>query len=948
MHKKSFIEEQFPVSRISKESFKERKAGSGQTLTGLGKWWGRKPLILVRSVLLGTLMPSSSNPKKDLDIFLKILTMDKEGLWKRKDKPIPAARIQDLLKDQWDKYKNASSLEKKEIERTLFSKLSYDEQIALCHRPEQIEGPTPETWAEINKHLGTTAQNLPQLIQQLGQARWGHSPRVGDAFCGGGSIPFEAARLGAQTFGTDLNPVAALLTWSSIHLLGASDEEKKEVNILLEQAFERVDQKIIALGIEHDEKNARADAFLYCAEIRCPSTGDLVPLAPSWHISEKERICAVLKRNAKLNRYDIKIVTNADDETWEKASQGTVKEGYMICPTTRERFSLRELRGDNRVNGKTQYGLRLWGNEDIFPRPDDLFQERLYCIRWCDQSSGHRFYRAPTVEDLGKEQQIQQLVKENLKKWQKKGWIPKVNFDLSGEETGRLVRERGYTHWHHLFTPRQLLYLASLMEEVNNLKNGKARVAGLLGVGSSANWNSRLSHWNKVVHAVQHTFYNQALNTLFAFATRGLTLLQRPFLTNFDQSISISSENALIMTSDARDINQPCDIWITDPPYADAVHYEELSGFFLGWYRAQLPELFPDWYADAKQALAVRGAGDDFKQSMVTIYQNLCRLMPDDGIQVVMFTHQDAGVWADLGMILARAGLEVSNAWTIATETSSVGIKQGNHVQGTVLLVLRKRLADRSGFLDDIYPELENEVLYQLDLMQTVDDLDEPNFSDTDYYLAAYSAGLRVGTRYTHIEGSDVTEALYVDQAKGHTPVLELLINYARDFASQKLIPTEIDEALWRTLSNQEKFYFKGLDLESHGEARSGAYQELARGFGIKDYNGYYAGKKANNVRFKTPSEFGRTTLNENGFGASLTRHILFAIRETEHADDPKVGWSWLKNVRKDYWGERKTIIRILTYLQRFGHISHMEHWISAVKSAERLCNVISNDLGKT
>lgn len=81
---KSFIEVQFPVSKVSKESYKERKANLGQTLTGLGKWWGRKPLILVRSALLGLLMPASDNPKKDMEIFLKILTMDEEGLWLRK------------------------------------------------------------------------------------------------------------------------------------------------------------------------------------------------------------------------------------------------------------------------------------------------------------------------------------------------------------------------------------------------------------------------------------------------------------------------------------------------------------------------------------------------------------------------------------------------------------------------------------------------------------------------------------------------------------------------------------------------------------------------------------------------------------------------------------------------------------------------------------------------
>lgn len=81
MNNKVFIEEQFPVSKVSKESYKERKAGASHTLTELGKWWGRKPLILIRASIIGMLMPISDNPAKDREIFLKILTMDDEGLW---------------------------------------------------------------------------------------------------------------------------------------------------------------------------------------------------------------------------------------------------------------------------------------------------------------------------------------------------------------------------------------------------------------------------------------------------------------------------------------------------------------------------------------------------------------------------------------------------------------------------------------------------------------------------------------------------------------------------------------------------------------------------------------------------------------------------------------------------------------------------------------------------
>ncbi len=221
---KTFIEDQFPVSLVSKESYKERKAGASQTLTGLGKWWGRKPLILVRASILGLLMPASDNPQKDREIFLKILTMDDEGLWKRRSKTIPLAIVLENLPDdeiiaavdlsgvrpKW--IKGVDKTEKDRLTRIAFENLSYDDKLKYCDRPEQIDGPDEAGWKAINEHLDTTAATISELIDQLGQQRFGHTPRVGDAFCGGGSVPFEAARIGCEAYGSDLNPVAALLT----------------------------------------------------------------------------------------------------------------------------------------------------------------------------------------------------------------------------------------------------------------------------------------------------------------------------------------------------------------------------------------------------------------------------------------------------------------------------------------------------------------------------------------------------------------------------------------------------------------------------------------------------------------------------------------------------------------------------------------------------------------
>jgi putative DNA methylase len=975
MKDKVFIEEQFPVSKVSKESYKERKAGASQTLTGLGKWWGRKPLILIRASIIGMLMPVSDNPEKDREIFLKILTMDDKGLWQRRSKSIPGKVVQAMLSETerqtliTDKKGNkkrfwSSGLgreEKDAILKKVFNRFSYDEKLIYCDRPEQIDGPDSSAWQEINVHLGTSAKNLQELVAQLGKNRFGHIPKVGDCFCGGGSIPFEAARLGCEAFGSDLNPVAAMLTWASIHLIGGGEKVQKEVTAAQKKAYDAADRQIKEWGIEDNDKEWRADAYLYCVEAICPSTGLMLPLAPSWIISEKYKVCAVLKRNDAIKGYDIEIITSADEETMAKAKWGTVRNNRMICPETDEEFSISGIRGDRVVNGEKINGLRLWDKDDLVPHSDDIFQERLYCVRWVETYWGknargeqiektRRHYLAVTEDDLQRERQVLELLLERYDKWQEKGYIPNRKIERGGDKTEEPIRTRGWTHWHHLFNPRQLLNHGILSDIfLKESITSQNFLAYIVSISILANTNSKLCRWrnglNKSggVGAVEDTFANQALNTQFNPPTRGLTLAHGSIVRLF--SLYPISTNTNIRTNDARKADTLNDLWITDPPYADAINYHELTDFFLAWYEKHIPKVFPEWYTDTKKALAVKGSGEDFKCSMVEIYTNLTNHMPDNGLQMVQFTHQDSSVWADLAMILWAAGLKVSAAWTIGTETST-GLKKGNYVQGTVLLILRKRLSEETVFLDEIYPEIEDEVRRQLDHMVELDDKDDPNFGDTDYQLAAYAAALRVLTQYSDIEGQDIRHELFRQRESGEKTAFEKVIDRAVEIASDHLVPSGIDRQSWKTLSASERLYLKGLELEKHMEARSGAYQELAKGFGVRDYTFLYAGTKANEVRFKSGSEFKKSHLSGMGFSGSLTRHILFAVHETVHSENAREGLKWFHTEIDDYWNQRKLILEILKYLSGTAHIPHMEHWEKDADAALRLAGAVENDHG--
>ncbi len=344
------------------------------------------------------------------------------------------------------------------------------------------------------------------------------------------------------------------------------------------------------------------------------------------------------------------------------------------------------------------------------------------------------------------------------------------------------------------------------------------------------------------------------------------------------------------------------------------------------------------------------GQEESFRKSMVDCYRNLAAHMPEDGMQCVMFTHQDAAVWADLALILWASGLRVTAAWCIATEMET-SIKVGNYVQGTVLLILRKHIGDDTAFLDEVYPEVEAEVKRQLDSMHELDDphADAPDFTDTDYQLAAYAAALRVLTRYRSIEDIDVARELARPKAakgkRAERSPLEAAIAEAVKIACDHLVPPGIDRPLWKALGPAERFYLKGLDLESRGEFRSGAYQELARGFGVRDYTALLGNDKANEVRLMTATEFGKKLLRagEDAFSESLLRHTLFAIREVAKSDQgAEPGRAWLKAEVKDYWSHRKTLIALLQYLSRFQH--SLPTWQADSKAAALLAGALEND----
>lgn len=986
MSSPSLLEVQFPIGPLSLESYIERLPYVGKPLNSLGKWWGSKPLVLTRAIILAAVFPASEDSQRwpdDLDIFLKCMCLDNAGMWRRKNTRLPAELCKSLaspaereaLFDEDGRWKRRGLDHelRDDLEKRVFYTLDHAAQREYCCRVEEIDGPSPQSWLEINAYLRTTASTLPELVQELAIRRFGTRLKVGDAFSGLGSIPFEAAELGCDVYASDLNPVACLLTWGALNIVGGSEAFRRQVHAEQRRLYDEVDAWICENALEKSAEGWRAEAYLYCVEMVVPEwDGWRIPVSPSWVIAPKTRTWVELVPIEEEKRFGFRV--RHGGEGWERASEGTKQGRDVVCPPALWKIFKKEGRHQN-IQRTISYnqiienagGLRRWVKSDFQPRPDDLLQERLYCIRWRQPDyedergrtrRGDLVYREPRIHDLENESMVVNLLEDVFSNWQDQGWIPSWRIE-PGEKTNEPIRTRGWTYWHHLFTPRQLLMLGNYSKLIS--KSEKAlQIAITLTFGILCNYSSRLCHWRARdgggIGGTNKTFYNQALNVFYNYPVRAWSGLEG-IAKNCHRDFA-NLGNKTVSLIDARQIKSNCHLWITDPPYADAVNYEELSEFFLAWYVPHLKAAFPDWYTDSMRGRAVKGDDAPFRVAMAECYRRLADSMPDDGMQVLMFTHKSTDVWEDLALIMWAAGLQVKQVWSVATETPGAGIRTGNYVQATYNMVLRKRRAGKVGFVDILTPKVNKrvqEVITRMRQSQQESGLGRCGYTDTDYLLAAQATAAEVVTGYDTIDGVDLEAELRTPNRERGRSALRLMMENAKRTATDFLVPPLMEQTIrkyaagdsyqfWRQFAAEEKFLLKGLELERQGMFKISAFQDLGRAYGLADYESFMGPIRTNNSRTALPVELPRpdsTRFAEippdqrDTWRYSPTRQLYHALRLLQEGADMDRAVKHLLDTT-DFWNIRNGRLKvIMAYL--IATTAVIDHWQTYQKSLESL-----------
>lgn len=990
----ALIEIVFPAQKVSFEAQRERKAGSGQTLTALGSYWkGRKPLVLVRAVVLGCLLPQTDDAEKDLELFEALMGFDLNGLGRRAvdqgaikpaelgqgidlhnpwdyfsytiptgsdlvdadvrlwQFPLPASANAGALRLSWKR--EVSDEDKARIFAMSLATLStYEARSILCKRPEEVDQEflLAPVWSFVAKRLGSLgvdAKSMPELVSQLGLLRYGHRPKVGDTFAGGGSIPFEAARMGCDVFASDLNPIACMLNWGALNLVGATSDRRAKIELSQKRIADEVEAEIRSLGIESDSGGNRAKAFLYCLETRCPESGWMVPMSPSWVISRTSKVVARLSPDHKRKRFDIEVVTGASSSAMAQAETGTVQDGALVYQIDGKtyRTPIRTIRGDHKdVNGDAANKLRRWEKGDFKPRPDDILQERLYAIQWISRETiaSRRqvtFFASVSQDDVEREALVERLVGQNLRDWQDQGLVSDMAIE-PGDKTDEPIRTRGWTYWHHLFSPRHLLLLAKLREKLLSEEWGVLCFSNLLNYYSKlAGINARTAGSGREM-CLDRVFINQALNTLMNWGVRSYAYFPD---TAFDLPSADVPGQGTVKSSGADLLGDNADIFVTDPPYADAVHYHEITEYFIAWLRKNPIEPFNEWNWDSRRALAIKGTGDDFRRGMIDAYKAMADHMPQNGMQCVMFTHQDVGVWSDMVGIFWAAGLQVVAAWYIATETTSE-LKKGGYVQGTVTLMLKKRAAgEKVGFKQRILPAVRHEVDAQIKQMmhlnsEVKESMGEPVFNDSDLQMAGYAAALKVLTAYTSIGGMDVTTFALRPRVKGEVTVVDEIVQQASEAANNLLVPEGLPLDTWQSISGVQRFYLRMMDMESTGASKLDNYQNFAKAFRVENYASLMSSMTANSARLKQPGEFASRDLSDSTeIGPTWLGQLFIALQQLLKDVEPQTVVLQLVEALPDYMESRLKLIQLAAFLSR--KATHPEMRAAAETLAARMQN---------
>ena len=785
---KRLIEVDLPIKRISAHSSREKKGNRHGHISTLHTWWARRPLAACRAVLCATLWPDPADASCPPAFVVAAATALRT--WTQPDLiGLRSSESQTLLVQAHNK---PATLDNKLCLRT--GLLDFIADFAAWDNSTQPD------------YLHT-AQTLTQAAHEALGGVPGTRPLVVDPFAGGGSIPLEALRVGADAFASDLNPIPVLLNKVQLEYIPKygrrlAEEVRKwgawmkaEADRELSQYYPPLAAPTAALYVPQvPESHKRGGrhwqlrrivqeapiAYLWARTVVCegPGCGAEVPLLRSTYLAKKATRSVGLRLlpNVAEKRVDFELVAGIK----AAETEGTVQRGNANCPCCGYITPVAAVR--------RQLKARHGGANDarLLAVVTTLRTERECAgkIEAADETG--RYYRLPQATDF------EAVVKATTNLSQRVA-AHTGTLSLTPDEVLPLmsgvfnVPIYGMDRWEYLFTQRQLSVLTSLVAQLGMLmpsekdeifKRGVITCLAL-AVSRQVDASSSLCRWHNTGEKHTATFGRQALPMVWDFSEVPITSdSSGGFAGAVNWVADVLERNSAEYTSTGT-VNQasatnhllPDDsvqCFFSDPPYYNAVPYADLSDFFYVWLKRSIGHLYKGVLSDnlsPKDDEVCQMSGWDsvryanktkswFENQMGVAMTEGRRITMPSGVGVVVFAHKSTDGWETQLQSMITAGWVFTGSWPIDTEMSTrLRAKDSAALASSIHLVCRPRerpdgslITDSVGDWRDVLRELPRRI------HEWMPRLAEEGVVGADAIFACLGPALEIFSQYARVE----------------------------------------------------------------------------------------------------------------------------------------------------------------------------------------------------
>lgn len=907
---KRLIEVDLPIKRISAHARREKSIRHGHIST-LHIWWARRPLAACRAVICAALWPDPA------DMLCPASFCDK-------------ARAEMLAWTSHDRQKLLSVESRKRFEAAR-------QKPALFSNPIQLRSALLDFIADfanwdnsaVCEYLDTSRALTQAAHEALGDAA-STRPLVVDPFAGGGSIPLEALRVGADAFASDLNPIPVLLNKVILEYIPRFGNCLADEVLKWSQWVKRDAESELARFYPTDPDAAIPIAYIWARTIKCegPGCGAEVPLVRSTTLSVKAPLAYLDIRSGTSREVVIAV-----REGREVRSSATIRGGKATCPICG--FTTSEKRV------KDQMLMKSGGGNSA----------RLLAV--LSQRGSHRRFREPADSDraavVDALSEFSDLFQQNASMFPTEEINPLRPYKNTVGVC--IVTRMGVKRFLDLYTARQAISLLAFQRGIKRVTDehsveaedmAQAILLCLhLAYDRLVMQNTCLSRWDSSRSTIKGLFSKQALQIVWDFAEANPI---GPGTGNWDGAVDwvvkVIKANMEVhgigsaTQCSADQLPLPMasvDLLFTDPPYFAAIPYADLSDVFYVWLRRSLGRTFPDLFESClvtkerelivtNSSLGANGEIKDdrfFSSGMERALSRSREVLRPDAIGCVVFADASTNAWEAILSAVVAGGWKLTASWPIDTEMQNRTRAQSSaSLQSSVFMICRPReilessnRPEEVGDWRDVLQELPRRI------HEWMPRLAVEGVVGADAIFACLGPALEIFSRYSRVEkasGEAVTLKEYLEQVWAAVAKEALTMVFAGADATGFEADARLSAIWFWTLqtgdvTNGERDEEDELDEESEGNTKRAktagfvleydAARKIAQGLGanLEDLRSLVE-VSGDQARLLSVSERARTLFGKDEGKAAPQRGKrepqmdLFKVLGQGHEDGPPLG----------------------------------------------------------